>query len=195
MRRHIASITSGAALLVGLVAVSPSQGATTVLCPPGCVLAGAVKAGGGMGDPTSIYIEGELDAVVSNLTGDIRNLASVADTYTLIIDGTVATSVGGTISGSATLSAYRFKNSVPTGESFRQSVQVVGTPKQLHLSGPSVQVTLAGVAGAYFGSFVYARVQKEGLTERLAQQCADTAGAVYVPRAPLQPSAVCAALG
>lgn len=158
-RRRIASVIAGAALVLGLGMAGSGQ-AATIVCPPGCVLAGAVKATGGQPDPTSISLYGTVDTLISTFTGDVANVASVGGSYYLNVYGSVARGAQGTLSGNVTFHASRWDASGYS--SFGETVAVSGTMQQLKFEGPRLKATLTqATAGAFTGTVLYAEARTE----------------------------------
>jgi hypothetical protein len=198
MRRRIASTIIGAAVLVGVVAVSPSRAGTTIVCPPGCVLAGAVKAAGGQPDPTKLSIYGTVDVLVGTVYGDVANAATVAETYGLSIYGTVTPGpLPGTLKGSVLFYASRYNSSGTGYRDFMDTVQVSGTLQLLQLQGSKIKATLVGANGGFTGPMVYADVQAGVPSLPLVQQQCNAAAATAAsmgvptrfgdPKAPIRP--------
>ena len=152
MRRRIASIVTGAALLLGGVgALTP--GNTAVLCPPGCLVTGAAKTIGGFPDPTTISMSGSITVIASTRTGEIADAAAVNKTYFLYINGNVTQGAGGALSGTASFHANTSFGGPGGYDFFGGTVQVSGTKSAVRLSGSGVEATLVAVpvVGGYQG--------------------------------------------
>ncbi|MDQ3107647.1 MAG: hypothetical protein M3Q68_07580, partial [Actinomycetota bacterium] len=65
MRRRIAMVVAGLALLLGSSAALQPANARTVLCPPGSAVAGVISDAGGFPDPVSLAVNGTVTIVAS----------------------------------------------------------------------------------------------------------------------------------
>lgn len=151
MRRRLALIVAGLALLVGSSSVLQPTSAG-ILCPPGCVLAGAVSGSGGFPDPTSLRIGGDVTVVANSRSGAVANAVAVGETYHLYIDGSVSVDALGVVSGTA---LFHASTSLESGyQSFGGTVQVSGTKSALRLNGSGVEATLAISGSSVTGTVV-----------------------------------------
>ena len=154
MRRRISIVIAGLALLLGASSVVAPTNAT-LLCPPGCLVAGVISGSGGFPDPTTLQVGGTVTIVASTRTGStVADVATVGETYHLSLSGTVTAGANGTVTGSALFHASRFEGG--SYQSFGGTVQVSGTRTAIRLTGSGLESQLAFVAGTVSGTVVVA---------------------------------------
>jgi hypothetical protein len=151
MRRRIAAIAAGSALVLGALGnLTPSSAA--VLCPPGCVITGTTKTIGIFPSDGQATINGTLTVLASTRRGAIADAVSVGETYYVYISGTVASDANGLLSGTALLHVSSY-----TGagyDSVGGYVQVSGTPQAVRLSGTNIEATLVSDGTGYTGPVI-----------------------------------------
>ena len=153
MRRRLAAIATGVALLIGLSGtLSPANSA--ILCPPGCLAVGSIKIlGNGFPNPTTISMSGSITALVSTRTGGVAGALDVNKAYFVNIYGTVTPGAAGTVKGFASFYA---STDYFNGEydSVYTTVKVEGTPTALRISNSKIDIALVSAAGGLQGTAV-----------------------------------------